>query len=55
MTTDDETWNLKLKWGPKTHPQLPIIAISAAKDNEMKIFEIINLSQYNQSSHVIYI
>ncbi len=42
MITDDETWNLKLKWGPKnTHLQLPLIAIGVAKDNEINIFEII--------------
>ncbi len=35
---------LELKWGPKTHLQLPIIAIGAAKDNEMKIFQIITVS-----------
>ncbi len=29
------------KRGPETHLQLPIIAIGAAKDNDMKIFEII--------------
>ncbi len=32
------------KWGSKTHLQLLIIAIGAAKDNEMKIFEIVTLS-----------
>ncbi len=31
---------MKLKWGSKTHLQLPIIATGAAKDNEMKIFKI---------------
>ncbi len=35
---------LKLKWGPKTHLQLPIIVIGAAKNYEMKIFEIITKS-----------
>ncbi len=34
---------LKLKWGPKTHLQSPIIAIGAAKENETKIFGIITL------------
>ncbi len=37
-------WNLKLKlkWGSKTHPQLQIIAIAAAKDDKIK-----NLCDYN--------
>ncbi len=41
---------LKVKWGPETHLQLPIIAIGAAKDNEMKIFEIMTLTQKYKSS-----
>ncbi len=42
---DYRRWNLKLKLkrGPKTHLQLPIITIGAAKDNKMKIFQIITL------------
>ncbi len=44
MTTDDETWEVKLKWGPKTHLQLQTVAIGTAKDNEKKIFEIITLN-----------
>ncbi len=42
---DYRWWNLKLKlnWGPKTYLQLQLIAIGAAKDNEMKIFKIIIL------------
>ncbi len=31
---------------PKTHLQFPLIAIGAAKDSEMKIFEIITLKDY---------
>ncbi len=37
---------LKLKWGRKTHLQLQIITIGAAKDNEMKIFEIVTLRNH---------
>ncbi len=33
----------ELKWGPETHLQLQIIAIDAAKENKMKIFEIMTL------------
>ncbi len=42
---DYRRWNLKLKlkWGPKTHLQLPIIATAAVKDNRMKIFETVSL------------
>ncbi len=42
---DYRRWNLKLKlkWGPKTHLQLPLIAIGI--DNEMKISEIITLTK----------
>ncbi len=45
---DSRRWNLKLKlkWGPKTDLQLLIIAIGAAKDNKMKIFEIICICIY---------
>ncbi len=39
---DYRRWNLKLKWGLKTHLQLPIIAVGAVKDNEMKIFRNFN-------------
>ncbi len=42
---DDYRWGnlkLKLKWGPKTHLLLLIIAIGATKD-KMKIFKIITL------------
>ncbi len=44
---DYRRWNLKLKlkWGPKTHLQLPIITIGAVKENEMKIFKILTLSK----------
>ncbi len=41
-------------WGPKTQLQLPIITIGAAKDNKMKIFELITLSLclfYNIRTH----
>ncbi len=41
--TSTHLWHLKLKWGPKTHLQLPLITIGAVKDNEMIIFEIITL------------
>ncbi len=41
MTTDNETWEVR----SKTHLQLPIIGIGAAKDNKMKIFEIIPLNK----------
>ncbi len=45
-TDNYRRWNLKLKlkWGPRTHLQLLIITIGAAKDNELKIFEIITWS-----------
>ncbi len=36
---------LKLKCGPKTHLQLTIITIGAAKDNKMKVFAIVTLSK----------
>ncbi len=36
---------LKLKWGPKTHLQLPLIATAAVEDSKMKIFY--NLYNYN--------
>ncbi len=39
MTTDEETWEEKVQ---KHTMQLPLIATGAAKDNEMKIFEIIS-------------
>ncbi len=39
MTAEMKLW----KWDPKTHLQLPIIAIGAVKDNKMKIFDIITL------------
>ncbi len=38
---------MKQKRGPKTYLQLQIIAISAAKDNEMKLFNITTLSLGN--------
>ncbi len=41
---------LKLKWGPKTHLQLPIIAIGAEKNNNMKIFKIITLSKSSNTT-----
>ncbi len=37
----------KMKWGPKTHLQLPLISMGAAKDNDNKkhLLEIITLRQ----------
>ncbi len=48
MTTDDETWEVR----PKTHLQLPIIAVGAAKDNKMKIVKIITLNVFKGPSGV---
>ncbi len=43
MTTDDETWNWNWSEVKKKKQQPPITTytIGAAKDNKMKIFEII--------------
>ncbi len=50
---DYRWWSLKLKlkWGPKTCMQLPLITIGATKDNKMKIFGITVLSQTNLIAH----
>ncbi len=40
---------MKLKRGPKTHLQLLLITIGAARDNEIEIFLIINLNIYKKN------
>ncbi len=41
------------RWGPKTHLQLPLIAIGAAKDNETEIFEIDWNRKYNVAVELV--